>query len=256
MFRLLGAARTRDQRILSAAWRAKGAASHRTGCELHLLSDRVLARNPDVTVGVASAHEFPGVVVHRSADLLPSDITSVRGIPVTTVTRTLVDVGLRVGELHLEQMVHRALHRRLTTVEALLDTYDRVSRRGRHGAGPIGVVLRRLDPTTAPAESELEVLLIKILRDHGVDPPVRQHPVEIAGQRFRLDLAYPDERLFLEGDGFGVHGARASFEADRWRQNLLVEHGWLPLRFTWRQLRSRPSEAAGQVRRTLESLRG
>jgi hypothetical protein len=50
------------------------------------------------------------------------------------------------------------------------------------------------DPAIAPAESDLEVELIRALRGHGLPEPVRQHPLEIAGRRFRLDVAYPDAR--------------------------------------------------------------
>ena len=92
----------------------------------------------------------------------------------------------------------------------------------------------------APAESDLETLLFKILREAGLPAPVRQHEVVVAGQTFFLDAAYPELMIFMEGDGFGVHSQRGPFELDRSRQNLLVVAGWLPLRFTWRRLCRRP----------------
>src|SRR5258708_2250891 len=76
----------------------------------------------------------------------------------------------------------------------------------------------------------LETLLSKILRDGGLPAPVRQFEVVVAGQRFRLDAAYPELMIFMEGDGFGVHSPRGSFERHRSRQNLWVVAGWLPLR--------------------------
>jgi very-short-patch-repair endonuclease len=82
--------------------------------------------------------------------------------------------------------------------------------------------------------------------------PVRQFDVTVQGERFRLDLAYPEQRLFLEGDGFGVHGTRSAFEDDRRRQNLLVLAGWRSLRFTWRQTRHEPGSVADQIARALE----
>jgi len=81
------------------------------------------------------------------------------------------------------------------------------------------------DPTLAPAESDLETLLTKILREGGLPAPVRQHEVEIDGHSFRLDAAYPELMIFIEGDGFGVHSQRDPFETDRSRQNLLVLAG-------------------------------
>ena len=99
----------------------------------------------------------------------------------------------------------------------------------------------------APAESDLETLLSKILRDGGLPAPVRQFEVVVAGQRFRLDAAYPELMIFMEGDGFGVHSPRGSFERDRSRQNLLVVAGWLPLRFTWRRLCRSPEGVVNEV---------
>ena len=81
------------------------------------------------------------------------------------------------------------------------------------------------DPTLAPAQSDLETLLYRILLDAGLPPPSRQFEVIVAGQRFFLDLAYPDEMVFMEGDGFGVHTLRDVFERDRSRQNRLVGAG-------------------------------
>ena len=107
------------------------------------------------------------------------------------------------------------------------------------------LLLVERDPTLAPAESDLETLLFKILREAGLPAPVRQHVVEIDGHRFRLDAAYPELMIFIEGDGFGVHSPRGPFERDRWRQNLLVSAGWSPLRFTWRLTCAAPPQRTG-----------
>lgn len=192
--------------------------------------------------------------MHRSADLLASELVVVRNIPTTDAARSLVDAGLVLTAAELESALHRAIHTGRTTVEELIDTYQRVSRRGRHGAGPIGELLRDYDPTMTPAESDLEVIILRALRAHGVPEPELQLVVEVEGERFRLDMAYPRHLVFLEGDGFGVHGRRRAFEDDRWRQNLLVVNGWWPLRITWRQARSQPLECAELVTRKLAQI--
>jgi len=253
VYRFVGSAQTPDQRSLSAAWRAGGATSHRTGIDLFALMDRSRSR-PHVTVERTSGHELPDVVIHRSCDLTPDDLTVVRSIPVTTPARTLVDVGLMVSDLDLEKVLHRAVHRGLTTIDELRSVYLRISRQGRHGAGPIGELLADYDDSMPAAESDLEVVILRVLRDHGVPSPVRQYVVELDEATFRLDLAYPGHRVFLEGDGFGVHGARGAFEDDRWRQNLLVVHGWWPLRVTWRQAHRRPEQFAAFVRAKLDEV--
>jgi hypothetical protein len=119
----------------------------------------------------------------------------------------------------------------------------------------MGAVLALLDPASSVAqESPLEVLVLGAIRERGLPPPEPQHVVVVEGHEFRLDMSYPLVQLFIEGDGFGVHGMRSSFERDRWRQNLLVAHGWTPLRFTWRQARGDRHAVGVVVERTLRRL--
>ena len=107
-------------------------------------------------------------------------------------------------------------------------------------------VLERLTITGA-TESHLELRILRVLREHDVRLPEPQVEVVIWGERFRLDFAYWAEKVFLEGDGYGVHGERDAFERDRTRQNALVRAGWLPLRYTDRRLRDAPHAVAGEV---------
>jgi very-short-patch-repair endonuclease len=224
----------------------------RTATEVLGILD-VIGGRPHVLVVRTKGHELEDAIVHRTQDLVRADLTTIRNIPVTTATRTIVDIGLTITDLDLEHLLHTAVHRGLTTIDRVTDTYRRVSRRGRNGAGPIRDLLAAYgsDPS---AESRLEVRILHALRDHGVPEPVRQHPVTVDGEEFRVDLAYPDHRVFLEGDGFGVHGGRTAFEDDRHRQNLLVLDGWWPLRFTWRQAKERPAWCADVVRRKLAEI--
>ncbi len=253
LYRVLGTPVTQDQRDLAAAWRASGVVSHRTAMERHGLLPRSI-HTPHVTVWRRMTHSLDDVVIHRSTDLLEREVSDLRGVPTTTPARTLVDVGLQLPVEELDRAVHRSIHLGLTSYEQLATTYDRVARQGRHGCGPLRAVLSTIDADSAVAESDLEVILLDALRRFGVQEPIRQHQVVVDGERFRLDLAYPQQRLFLEGDGFGIHGLRDDFEHDRRRQNLLVVHGWWPLRFTWRQIRQQPEWCADTVRRKLVAL--
>jgi very-short-patch-repair endonuclease len=253
VYRVAGAPPSREQDVLAAVWRTNGIASHRTAAELHGLLDHGPDR-PEVSVNRPGGHDLDGITVHRSSDLGRSTTTQIDGIPVTGVTRTLVDLGQVVGDRALEAAVHRALHRGLIRPEHLDAEYRRLSRRGRPGAGSMGRLLDELNLFDRPAESHLEVVILRIIRSAGLPEPVRQHPVSIDAERFRLDLAYPDQWVFLEGDGFGVHGMRSAFERDRQRQNLLVLAGWRPLRFTWRQATRTPWVVSSQVAGALRFL--
>ena len=174
-------------------------------------------------------------------------MSTVNGVPTTNATRTLIDLGSVVPSAALETALERALLARMTTFDRLLRRFFELASKGRPGIAALRSLLVERDPTLAPAESDLETLLFKILREAGLPAPIRQHPVMIAGQSFRLDAAYPELMIFIEGDGFGVHSQRGPFERDRSRQNVLVVAGWLPLRFTWQRLCRSPEGVVNEV---------
>ena len=96
-------------------------------------------------------------------------------------------------------------------------------------------------------ESDLEARLLRTIVDAGLPAPIPQFHVTIGTARYRLDFAYPTERLVIEGDGFAFHAGREQFENDRRRQNDLVLAGWRILRFTWRQVCAEPVGVARQI---------
>ena len=105
-------------------------------------------------------------------------------------------------------------------------------------------------------ESRLELIVMRAVRAGDLPAPTRQFPLVLDGRDVRLDLAWPDERVFLEADGFGYHSTRAQFRLDRERQNALIMCGWLPLRYTWAVARTQPDRIVKDVRLVLASRRG
>jgi very-short-patch-repair endonuclease len=239
-----GAPLSSHTRLAAALLATGGVASHRSAAELLSLVDAAPPK-PEITIGSTQSQRADDVRLSRSRDLRLDDIVEVAGLRATNATRTVIDLGSVASDRVVESAVERALHRNLTTIAMIEARLGEIARRGRPGVAALRRVLaQRADVAVA---SELELLIWQILRRHHVPLPQRQVPVTVSGQRFFLDMAYPTERLFIEGDGFGVHGGREAFESDRWRQNLLVLAGWLPLRFTWRQARRREVEVASQV---------
>ncbi len=68
------------------------------------------------------------------------------------------------------------------------------------------------------------------------------------------DVVFDRARLVLEVDGLAFHTTPEQFQRDRERQNRLVAAGWTVLRFTWRDLTTRPAYVLASVRRVLHSL--
>src|SRR5215218_139619 len=73
----------------------------------------------DVSTRARSSRRRPGVKAHRRPSLRPSDLTTYRGIPVTTPVQTLIDEATILTPDGLERAVNEADKRGLTNPEAL-----------------------------------------------------------------------------------------------------------------------------------------
>jgi very-short-patch-repair endonuclease len=47
---------------------------------------------------------------------------------------------------------------------------------------------------------------------------------------------------------------RTPSRPDRWRQNLLILHGWCVLRFTWAMIEEHPEKVIAMVREAIDML--
>jgi very-short-patch-repair endonuclease len=250
VFTLVGSPETDSSRLVAAVWCTGGAVSHRSaGWWLRLL-DTAPAR-PSVVLPPSAHHGQRGVTVHRSSDLDDGDVRSERGLRCTTPERTVLDLCAVLDDEDAWKAIGRTLRQGLTTSDRIVARHVALSRRGRPGAARARRLLVRLDPDLAKLESELEHVLYDLLVRSGLPRPVPQYRVEVGGRRYRIDLCYPEHRIAIEGDGFGVHTETSTFESDRDRQNELVLAGWRVLRFTWRQVVDRPDWVVDQVRRAL-----
>jgi predicted transcriptional regulator of viral defense system len=121
----------------------------------------------DVTVP-RGLHARRGIDLHRS-HLPPDEVTVHRGIPVTTVARTLLDLAAVAARRHVERAIIEAEIRGLTDrppLPALLARYPR-----RLGIGTISAILDALDAGPARTRSELEDAFRDFLRRTQLPPP-------------------------------------------------------------------------------------
>jgi hypothetical protein len=70
--------------------------------------------------------DLPGVVVHRVPELHPDDVTTFKGIPVTTPARTLVDLSEVLSRDELREAFERARELGLLDIEAVRASAARV----------------------------------------------------------------------------------------------------------------------------------
>jgi very-short-patch-repair endonuclease len=115
---------------------------------------------------------------------------------------------------------------------------------GRRGSSAAG---RLLVAAADRADSAAERLLVRILREAGVTGWVLGFPFG----PWRIDLAFPAQKVAVEVDGWAWHVDPERFRADRRKQNALVRTGWDPLRFTWHDLDQRPDAVLTEIRETV-----
>lgn len=97
-------------------------------------------------------------------------------------------------------------------------------------------------------------LVGRLLVESGLDEPEYEHEIRIGGNRFRVDLAYPAQRLAIECDSARWHHNKQSFENDPRRRNLLVAAGHRVLSFTWHDYADDPEKLVATVRAGLRDL--
>lgn len=255
LHRLAGAPVHWHQRALAATLLAGPDAllSHRAAAALWGL-DGLPPSRPEVLVPRWSRRgsRAPGrSPTHETLDLRGADRSARAGIPCTSVVRTLLDLAAVVHPHRAEQALEDALRKRLCTAPEVAHRFVQLARRGRPGIATVRALLAERTGDYVPTMSEFERRTCELLDRRGITPPVRQHPVALAGTTVRLDLAWPDVAVAVECDGLYHHGHNQRLPWDDRRQNELVLLGWLVLRFTWRQLVDDPHDLVRQVRAAL-----
>jgi very-short-patch-repair endonuclease/predicted transcriptional regulator of viral defense system len=178
--------------------------------------------------------------------LPPDEVTHERGIPVTNVARTLLDLAAVVSQEQLEHALNEAEIRRLTSplpLDALVARYP-----GRRGIAAINRALGNQRQTGETiTRSELERRFLAFTEAHGLPRP----QTNTALGPYEPDALWPDARLVVELDSYAIHTTRQAFESDRARDRALQTMGYRVVRITWRQLRTDPHAIAGQLRALL-----
>lgn len=122
---------------------------------------------------------------------------------------------------------------------------------GMHGT--LGQATRRMvvENSTEQPWSAAERKLHRLLRDAGVTGWHGNWPVTLGGRTWPIDVAFPEQRVAIEVDGFAFHTDRATFDWDHEKQARLQEAGWVVLRITWTMLVDDPEGVLRRIRALL-----
>jgi hypothetical protein len=247
VFALAGAPPSFEQQVLALCLSVNGVASHR--CAAYFWGFRKF-ETPTVEVLTRRNHtpSFDHVTIRRTRRLDRSDVETLRGIPITSRARTLLDL-CDVSPLLVEGALNGALHKRRVGVRQLQEALDRVTPR-HPGAVRLRDLLIPFAAGQRPTESELEDDFLKlVVHKYNLPVPVRQHPV---GRR-SIDFAYPELIFGIEIDSVRAHAAREDVDRNAGKANELLD--WWIAHFVYDDIHRWPEDTAGFLLDTIARRR-
>jgi len=173
----------------------------------HLLR-LIRGASPSPEVTAPTERSVPGVLTHRARRTVRAGMKW-RGVPVTTVPETIVDLAGHLGPAALARACHEAgiLHRlEPMHVEAVLSR-----RPNARGAGKLRAIYRGDVQVTL---SKLEKRFLSLIKGAGLPLPITNR---LAGGRF-VDCRWPHQRLTVELDSYRYHYSRHAWEDDQDRE--------------------------------------
>ncbi|GAB2724182.1 hypothetical protein ACX801_14800 [Arthrobacter bambusae] len=198
----------------------------------------------------------PHVVVHRMK-LYADEVTTVDGVPVTTVERTWLDMAeiLTMDELvvmgdscvRIPRVEFEGRDAPLCTLGDLQRMIDR--HKGKRGLrkAKIAIQLIRIG-SDSPQESLLRLAIVRA----GLPEPALNVPVEAedGGRFLQPDLSYKKYKIGIEYEGEG-HGNEAQVVRDISRSERYEALGWTEVRISKRHMFNDAKAAVAKVRSAL-----
>lgn len=241
-------------RVLSqeARWMAAALAlgpgavlSHRSAAVLWQIHPR--SGHVDVTVG-RRGRSRAAIEVH-CALVAADERTVVRGIPVTTVARTIFDLAAIAPPRQVSRAMHEAEFRRLGDRVSLPDLLTRYP--GRRGTAVIATTLATERIGSMITRSRLEERFRDLIAAASLPVPAVNVQLDVGDRLIEADCVWRAQRLVAELDGRAAHATVRAFEADRGRDRALAVAGWRTVRITWSQLHREPESVAADLRALL-----
>jgi Transcriptional regulator, AbiEi antitoxin len=207
-----------------AAVKACGAGAVLSGRAAAWLWGLIVGDSPPPEVSAPTERHLRGVITHHCRQLTGVDRRRRRGIPITSVPRTIVDLAASMSEEGLALACHEAGVRHKTTprqVEAVLQ--------GKPNAPGARKLRRVIHGDVHVTLSKLESRFLDRLREEGLPLPITNRP---AGGR-RVDCRWPEHHLTVELDSYRFHNSRHSWKRDRQREREAYARGDDFRRYTW-----------------------
>ena len=213
-----------------------GVASHQSAAVLHGID--LLQSPADHTVWLTRPpgryrNRCPEGVRLYSAHLPMQHVRTLYGLPVTTATRTVIDLARSLTFMEGVVAVDSALRLGKTTNQGLADTLRSCARwPGADQARRVG------DFSSEDAGSVLESCARVVFAEAGLPAPVLQAAIATADAEFiaRVDFCWPAYRVIAEADGMAKYDDPRRARDQIMRDTRLRDAGYKVVHFTWGEL--------------------
>ncbi len=162
--------------------------------------------------------------IHRTT-LHPRDVTTHKGIPVTTIARMCVDLADVLGAYELANVIHEAEFKGLFSLLATQDAMQRAN--GRHNLRVLQKALELNAAGSAGLKSRHEAAFLSMIKD------LPQPLVNTKLNGEEADFHWPAHKLVVEVDGSGHERPRTQREDER-KEAAWRDAGYSVLRLHYR----------------------
>jgi hypothetical protein len=221
VYRFGGAPDSTEAKLWAAIlWAGPGAAlSHLTAGWWFWELDGLGRRPPrEVALSVPSSWHLKaprGVRVHRARTLRPgADFGLMRGLPCTSLERTLVDLAGVLTQAALDQAVDSAARRNRGVIDSTRDALERLGTQGRAGTQHLATLTSK--PPLSPSGSALEVLVRRAIKEAKLPDPMPQVVIHDPNreQASVADFFWPKEGVVLLVQSREFHSTAKALEKD------------------------------------------
>jgi very-short-patch-repair endonuclease len=199
----------------------------------------------ELVVREGRSSRMPGIEVHRSRILESRDVWIRQGLPVTSPSRTLLDIAVSATDRQLELAFDRGIVEKILRPTHVADILRRAG--GHRGRARLATLLDQERGGLTLTRSELEERLLTLIRQAGLPEP----EVNVPFGSWKLDFYWPAARFALEVDGYKYHSSRYRFERDRRKDNELRRAHIEVMRIVSREIRERSLALVADITRAL-----
>ena len=254
VYRVAGAPIGPRQELVALTWALRAYASHRSAAFMHTVFGFTLDRL-EITRPVRSnfTRELQGLSVraHRSTFLPAHHITTIDSIQCTTLARTLCDLSAVISLPRLERIIDNCKRLGMIEYADIAACRLEIKAQGRRRTTYLDAILEARVPGFMLGESPPEDKIRRWLEAEGFQP-VAQFRTVVNGERRRLDLALPDDKVAIEYQGIDAHSTHGAVVNDSAKITELQLAGWFVVLVTKKTTRA---VFRRQVREALEIQR-